>query len=311
MHHAGTDHRFVRPELAPTDCAIEGRFLLRRLKSGIVLHATEIRDLHEMTTQIVTGPDLTFFVVLDGHVDFSIGDRGYYVADRRNTRANADCGALMLTDHAMMTRRAHKGDRTRKITVSVGADWLEDMEEAACGTELKRFTTSHLAHAAWRASPRVIGLAEQILNPPDLRPLLKEMYIESRSIELVAECLATLSGHEIAAPPLGALSMREARQARAARDYIEANLQKPLSLTEIARAVGLSPTSLQRHFKACYGTTVVEFLRARKLDQARDALERNGISITKAAYLAGYSSPANFATAFRRAFGMQPRTVRR
>ncbi|WP_092496768.1 helix-turn-helix domain-containing protein [Faunimonas pinastri] len=36
------------------------------------------------------------------------------------------------------------------------------------------------------------------------------------------------------------------------------------------------------------------------------AIERNGVSIAEAAFLAGYSSPANFSTAFRKAFGLSP-----
>lgn len=311
MRCAGSDHTFIRPDLAPSDSAIEGRFLLCRLKSGIVLHATEIRDLHEMTTQLVAGPDLTFFVVLDGFVDFSIGDRRFLAADRRNPRTNAaDCAALMLTENELMTRRAHKGDRTRKVTVSVDGQWLDDMTAGTGGHRLRQFTTSHLSHAAWQASPRLLVLAEQILNPPDLCTVLRDMYVESRSIEMVAEAVTTLRGDAPDQISEG-LQTREAHKARAARDYIEANLGKALCLTEIAREVGVSPTSLQRRFKAAYGTTVVDFLRARKLEQARDALERDGVSIGEAAYLAGYSSPANFTTAFRRAFGMPPRTVRR
>ena len=310
MHHAGTDHTFIRPDLEPSDNAIEGRFLLCRLKSGIVLHATEIRDLHEMTTQLVAGPDLTFFVVLDGLVDFSVDNRQFLAADRRNALRNADCSALMLTEHAVMTRRAHKGDRTRKVTVSVDGDWLAEMADGSNGQRLRQFTTSHLSHATWRASPRLLALAEQILKPPDHCTVLRDMYIESRSIEMIAEAVSTLGGEDAPAITTG-LATRDARKARAARDYIEANLDKVLSLPEIAREIGVSPTSLQRRFKAAYGTTVVDFLRARKLDKARDALERDGLSIGEAAFLAGYSNPANFTTAFRRAFGILPKAIKR
>jgi AraC-like DNA-binding protein len=310
MQHAGTGHTFIRPDLAPSDAAIEGRFLLCKLKSGIVLHATELRDLHELTTQLVTGPDLTFFVVLDGQVDFSVDQHRHIVADRRNPHSIADCGALNLTEHALMTRRSHKGDRTRKVTVSVDGEWISELVSGSAGQRLRQFTTSHLAHAAWRGSPRLLALAEQILTPPDLSPFLKDLYVESRSIEIIAEAVAALADEPLTPVAIG-LATREAHKARAARDYIEANLDRTLCLSDIAREIGVSPTSLQRRFKAAYGTTVVDFVRARKLEQAREALERDGLSIGEAAFLAGYSNPANFTTAFRRAFGMLPRAVRR
>ena len=43
---------------------------------------------------------------------------------------------------------------------------------------------------------------------------------------------------------------------------------------------------------------------------ARDAMERDGISVAEAAYDAGYSSPANFSTAFKRMFGLSPREAK-
>jgi AraC-like DNA-binding protein len=53
--------------------------------------------------------------------------------------------------------------------------------------------------------------------------------------------------------------------------------------------------------------TVFDYLRRARLLRARQALEREGRSIIEAAAIAGYTSPANFATAYRRRFGITPR----
>jgi AraC-like DNA-binding protein len=156
----------------------------------------------------------------------------------------------------------------------------------------------------------LIALAEQVLGPSRLCPFLEEMYAEARCMEIVGEVLARL-GDGQSSPRAETLTTHDTMKARAARDFIEANLDRALSLTDIARAVGASVTVLQRRFKSVYGTTVVQFLHARKLEQARDALERGAVTITEAAYLAGYSSPANFTTAFRRAYGILPKSLRR
>jgi AraC-like DNA-binding protein len=68
--------------------------------------------------------------------------------------------------------------------------------------------------------------------------------------------------------------------------------------------------TLQRHFRAMWGTTVAQYLREGRLSRARLALERDGISVAQAACIAGYGSAANFATAFRRRFGVPPGQVR-
>jgi AraC-like DNA-binding protein len=67
---------------------------------------------------------------------------------------------------------------------------------------------------------------------------------------------------------------------------------------------------LQRQFRSVYGTTVFEFLRECRLQRARQALERDGITVGQAALLAGYTSAANFATAYRRRFGLAPKLAR-
>ena len=59
-----------------------------------------------------------------------------------------------------------------------------------------------------------------------------------------------------------------------------------------------------------HGTTIFEYARNRRLEKGRAALENDGVSVTEAAFLAGYSSAANFATAFKRAFGVPPKFVR-
>jgi AraC-like DNA-binding protein len=55
---------------------------------------------------------------------------------------------------------------------------------------------------------------------------------------------------------------------------------------------------------------VFHYVRKIKLDQARVALETGKLTIAQAAFVAGYSSAANFATAFRRVFGFSPKDAR-
>lgn len=72
----------------------------------------------------------------------------------------------------------------------------------------------------------------------------------------------------------------------------------------------MSTNTLQRTFHAAYGMTVFDYVRRARLQRARDAIEREGISIAQAAHIAGYTSAANFATAFKRLYGMTPKAFR-
>lgn len=67
---------------------------------------------------------------------------------------------------------------------------------------------------------------------------------------------------------------------------------------------------LMRLFRAVHGTSVFDYYRGLRMDRARALLERERISVIEAAYAAGYGNPANFATAFKRRFGLSPKDVR-
>lgn len=88
-----------------------------------------------------------------------------------------------------------KGAHIRKIDVTVSPKWLdqEALASSAECAEALRFLRGHLTTRRWKATPRLIALAEQILNPPHLAELLIRLYLESRSIEMVAEALQAIT----------------------------------------------------------------------------------------------------------------------
>ena len=83
-----------------------------------------------------------------------------------------------------------------------------------------------------------------------------------------------------------------------------------MSLGDIARELAMSVTALQDCFRSGFGQTIGEYRRRQKLIRANVALRDEGVSVARAAELAGYGSPANFATAFSREFGYPPSKAR-
>ncbi|MFC3216921.1 helix-turn-helix transcriptional regulator [Comamonas sp. JC664] len=103
---------------------------------------------------------------------------------------------------------------------------------------------------------------------------------------------------------------REHQRLRELHAFLASGQADALSMDAIARQAGVNASTLQRQFRSVYGTTVFEFLRECRLQRARQALERDGITVGQAALLAGYTSAANFATAYRRRFGLAPKLAR-
>nr|WP_255672597.1 GH1 family beta-glucosidase [Glycomyces amatae] len=96
----------------------------------------------------------------------------------------------------------------------------------------------------------------------------------------------------------------------AALAHIEANLPRPLTVPDIAAAVGLSHNHLTRLFHAATGATVVAYLRRRRLERARHLLVHSTLSIAAVAAAVGVPDLQAFNKACRRELGASPRAVR-
>ncbi len=107
-----------------------------------------------------------------------------------------------------------------------------------------------------------------------------------------------------------ASSVRAANLARVKRT-IRTRLGDPdVTLADIAGECGLSLRYLHDLFRED-GRTAWEYLRCERLQRARHLLENlPDLRITDVSMSCGFSSPSQFATAFRRAYGISPRDTR-
>jgi AraC-like DNA-binding protein len=103
---------------------------------------------------------------------------------------------------------------------------------------------------------------------------------------------------------------RPARPVDAARELLDASLDRQVTLLELARHAHTSPYHLHRRFREAFGVTPHEYLLRRRLERARDLLSE-GATVTETAEATGFSSPGYFSTVFRRRFGVTPTAFRR
>ncbi len=92
--------------------------------------------------------------------------------------------------------------------------------------------------------------------------------------------------------------------------YIESNLDNPLTLAILGEHVGMSPHHLQRIFKRIMGITPRQYAEARRLSELKTQL-KEGQAVTTALYEAGYSSSSRLYEQASTRLGMTPATYRR
>ncbi|CAH2801235.1 MAG: DNA-binding response regulator, AraC family [uncultured Paraburkholderia sp.] len=97
---------------------------------------------------------------------------------------------------------------------------------------------------------------------------------------------------------------------RAAIQHLSQRLNDPPTVEHLARLLGTNEKRLSRAFRENLGQTVFEYLREERLRVAQTLLSTTPLSIASIAEEIGFSSAANFATAFRERFDVTPSTYR-
>ncbi len=83
-----------------------------------------------------------------------------------------------------------------------------------------------------------------------------------------------------------------------------------MTLDEIAKSAGVSRFHLSRAFAASAGTSLSDYIRARRLSEAARSLTQGAPDILTVALDAGYGSHEAFTRAFRQHFGVTPDHLR-
>lgn len=94
-----------------------------------------------------------------------------------------------------------------------------------------------------------------------------------------------------------------------AQDFIHAHLKDPISVADIASAVGVSYSSLFKGFKKYLNTTPMKYIKSRRLECVHQLLlssNSTNTNVTDIAFEFGFSNLGNFSVDYRRTFGESP-----
>lgn len=93
--------------------------------------------------------------------------------------------------------------------------------------------------------------------------------------------------------------VNEKKKTLAARQYIEQNYKKKLTIDEIANSVFLSPSHFSHMFKQEVGISPINYLNRFRIDKAKELLEKSSPNVTEIAYNVGFQSLPHFNRIFR------------
>jgi len=161
-----------------------------------------------------------------------------------------------------------------------------------------------------------LGRVRSFAAHAELRSLLEELIREGRHHRPLAGrvCAALV---EVLLLKLADLATRPVRPGRAAEELflrckatIDARLDQPVTLKEIATVVGIRPASVCRLFRRFFGTSPYQYLLRRKMTLAAEWLVESGQTVKETAAAVGFSDPYHFSRCFKTVHGTSPSQLR-
>ena len=239
---------------------------------------------------------LLMVIVLEGHIRLSVG------AVERELGSGMAASLQLRPEYALAAYQP-AGQRLKTIVLAFdpGGPLPAQTEQGSLRALLRGVQDPVVL---WDVPPGLMTALEQPLGV-GLPELQKTLVLEGLALQLVGH------GFPEQVPAIerkSRTSTQEHQRLEAIRQLMEFAPTDNYSLTDLASRAAMSPSSLRSKFRATYGLSVFGYLRKCRLNLAWHYLEQ-GYSVQQAAHRSGYRHATNFATAFRRQFGVSPKTV--
>jgi transcriptional regulator GlxA family with amidase domain len=88
------------------------------------------------------------------------------------------------------------------------------------------------------------------------------------------------------------------------------NLEQELPLSELVRIVNLSPSHLQRLFRAELGMTTFRYMKLLRMRRAKHLLESSFLSVKEIMNTVGINNRSHFVKDFKKLYGRTPTQLR-
>jgi AraC family transcriptional regulator len=177
-----------------------------------------------------------------------------------------------------------------------------------CGRDMASTLSPSLRSGGTMTRDRVIDdLGQALLASEGVGDPYGSLYVERVSLAIVARLLS----FAVRVPECGKLPKLAKWRLRRAVEYIDAHLDAPIGLADMAFAAGLSRMHFAKQFKSATGLRPHDYLLQRRVERAQEALLNGDASVVDVALSVGFQSQPHFTTIFRRIVGMPPHAWRR
>ncbi|WP_168380875.1 helix-turn-helix domain-containing protein [Modicisalibacter radicis] len=281
---------------------LEGRMHISEVQPGMWLRLADVRDRYDLVSSAELPAGIKIALVIAGEARVRFGHHAVTLGPQAPAPTPTSGVVVALPRPERFVRQGRAGGHERTLTLSLTPAWLARHGYASDETSP---TTAETTLTRWAPSAALLALVMQLFEHP-----WRERASRADHLRLTG-CALTLAGEALAAAgldggPASHAAVAGDRRLQHLGALLASGQALSLSQAELAQRLGMSLSSLQRRFRAHHGEALGRYLRRKRLEAARQALLHEGIGVEAAAARAGYTSAANFATAFKREFGLRP-----
>lgn len=95
----------------------------------------------------------------------------------------------------------------------------------------------------------------------------------------------------------------------AAKKLIDKEVSENYTIAQLAKRVGTNEQYLKKYFRELCGTTIMRYINEQKMQQAKQLILSGNYRIGNVASMVGYRHPTHFTHAFKKRFGVLPRSL--
>lgn len=148
------------------------------------------------------------------------------------------------------------------------------------------------------------------LTESDRVDVCKHIYFQAKIIELLGLQLEQFISINSQEERFKGLKKEELERIKKVKDMLSKNPEKNYTLLGLARSVGTNDSTLKKHFKIVYGTTVFNYLNRCRMEKAHHILQNNDYKISHVAEEVGFRYASHFSAAFKKYYGYSPAVLK-
>ena len=156
-----------------------------------------------------------------------------------------------------------------------------------------------------RAEENIEHILSELYTAPEA---LREGYIKLKMMELLLVLSHMETSRDLSTSC--ALPQSQVQLAHQAAAYLADNRERHVTVQELSRQLGISPTQLKAIFRGVYGQPVFTYMRTQRMQEAAQLLIHTDRPIGEIAEMSGYTNASKFAAAFQDVMGETPREFR-